>query len=95
MEKILTCFCFTDIHHQQAMLDYPTTLRKSFVQANELAVQEFGLADIAIMYRIILIGINPAPCPRKTFWISRINSIAAFSKAQKMEKCSMLPVTTI
>ncbi len=49
MEKILTAFCFTDIHNQQAMLDYPTTLRKSFVQANELAVQEFGLADIAII----------------------------------------------
>lgn len=49
MEKILTCFCFTDIHHQQAMLDYPTTVRKSLVQANELAVQEFGLADLVIM----------------------------------------------
>ena len=49
MEKILTCFCFTDIHHQQAMLDYPTTVRKSLLQANALATEEFGLADLAIM----------------------------------------------
>lgn len=49
MEKILTGFCFTDIHNQQSMLDYPATLRKSLVQANELAVSEFGLADIALV----------------------------------------------
>ena len=49
MKKILTAFCFTDIHNQQAMLDYPTTIRKSLIQAKELAVEEFGLADIAII----------------------------------------------
>ncbi len=49
MGKILTCFCFTDVHNQQAMLDYPTTLRRSLIQAKELAVEEFGLADIAII----------------------------------------------
>lgn len=49
MEKILTGFCFTDIHNQQSMLDYPTTLRKSLIQAKELAIEEFGLADIAII----------------------------------------------
>jgi len=49
MKKILTGFCFTDIHNQQAMLDYPTTVRKSLVQANELAAEEFGLADVAIV----------------------------------------------
>ncbi len=49
MKKILTAFCFTDIHNQQAMLDYPTTIRKSLIQANELATEEFGLADIAIV----------------------------------------------
>ena len=31
------------------MLDYPTTIRKSLIQAKELAVEEFGLADIAII----------------------------------------------
>ena len=45
MEKILTGFCYTDIHNQQAMLDYPTTVRKSFVQAKDLAIEEFGLAE--------------------------------------------------
>ena len=40
MEKILTCFCFTDIHNQQVMLDYPTTVRKSLIQANELATPQ-------------------------------------------------------
>ncbi len=49
MEKILTGFCFTDIHNQQSMLDYPTTLRQTFIKAKELAVEEFGLADIAII----------------------------------------------
>lgn len=49
MEKILTAFCFTDIHNQQSMLDYPTTLRKSLIQAKDLAMEEFGLADIALV----------------------------------------------
>ena len=49
MEKILTCFCFTDIHNQQSMLDYPTTLRKSLVRAKDMAVEEFGFADIALV----------------------------------------------
>lgn len=49
MDKILTGFCFTDIHNQQAMLDYPTTVRKSLVEAKRLAIAEFGLADIAII----------------------------------------------
>lgn len=49
MKKLLTGFCFTDIHNQQAMLDYPTTVRKSLIQATELASEEFGLADVAIV----------------------------------------------
>lgn len=49
MEKILTGFCFTDIHNQQAMLDYPTTIRRSLIQAKDLSTAEFGLADIAIV----------------------------------------------
>ncbi len=49
MEKILTGFCFTDIHNQQAMLDYPTTVRKSLIQAKDLSVEEFGMADIALV----------------------------------------------
>jgi hypothetical protein len=31
------------------MLDYPTTLRKSVIQAKDLATKEFGLADVAIV----------------------------------------------
>ena len=49
MEKILTGFGFTDVHNQQSMLDYPTTLRASLTQAVALATEEFGLADIALM----------------------------------------------
>ena len=49
MEKILTAFCYTDVHNMQAMLDYPTTVRSSLVQAADLATAEFGLADLAIM----------------------------------------------
>ena len=49
MKKILTAFCFTDIHNQQAMLDYPTTIRSSLVQAKDLAMEEFGVADIALV----------------------------------------------
>ena len=49
MKKILTAFCYTDIHNQQSMLDYPTTIRKSLVQATELAEAEYGKADMAIV----------------------------------------------
>lgn len=49
MKKRLTGFCFTDIHNQQSMLDYPTTVRGSLIQANKLAAEEFGPADIAIV----------------------------------------------
>ena len=49
MKKILTCFCYTDIHNQQAMLDYPTRLRKSLITAKELALEEFGKADVALV----------------------------------------------
>ncbi len=49
MDKILTAFCFTDIHNQQAMLDYPATVRKSLILAKELAAEEFGLADLALI----------------------------------------------
>lgn len=49
MKKILTGFCFTDIHNQQSMLDYPTKLRTSLIKAKELAMEEFGCADIAIV----------------------------------------------
>lgn len=49
MEKLLTSFCFTDIHNQQSMLDYPTTLRRSLLQAKELAMAEFGTADVALV----------------------------------------------
>lgn len=48
-KPILTAFCFTDIHVQQSMLDYPVTLRKSFLIAAENAVKEFGKADITVM----------------------------------------------
>lgn len=34
--------CYTDIHNQQAMLNYPTVLRKSAVIAAENTVAEFG-----------------------------------------------------
>ena len=44
MEKpVLTAFCFTDIHDQQAMLDYPTVLRKSYLTAAENAVLPYVL----------------------------------------------------
>lgn len=47
-EKCFKIFCYTDIHNQQAMLDYPTTVRKSAYQAVDLAVKEFGKADLGI-----------------------------------------------
>lgn len=48
MEKSFKVFCYTDIHNQQAMLDYPTTLRTSAVIAAKKAVEEFGKADLGI-----------------------------------------------
>ena len=49
MKKLLTAFCFTDIHNQQSMLDYPTTVRASLVRAKTLAEEEFGKADLALV----------------------------------------------
>lgn len=49
MKKLLTAVCFTDMHNQQSMLDHPTTLRGSVALAKELAVREFGLADVAVV----------------------------------------------
>ncbi len=49
MKKRLTAFCFTDMHNQQSMLDYPTTLRRSLVLAKDQATAEFGLSDLAIV----------------------------------------------
>ena len=37
--------CYTDIHNQQVMLNYPTTLRNSAVIAAEKTLEEFAKAD--------------------------------------------------
>ena len=57
-ERQLLCFCYTDIHNQQAMLDYPTTGRRSLILATELARDEFGLADMAIVGIIDTLEVN-------------------------------------
>lgn len=49
MEKLLTCFCYTDVHNMQSMLDYPTTVRKSLIDGCDLAVKEFGVSDVTLM----------------------------------------------
>lgn len=49
MNKKLTAFCFTDIHNQASMLDYPTSLRSSLITACENAVKDYGKADLAIV----------------------------------------------
>ena len=41
--------CYTDIHNQQAMLNYPTVLRKSAVIAAENTVAEFGKTDLYVI----------------------------------------------
>lgn len=40
--------CYTDIHNQQAMLNYPTVLRKSAVIAAENTVAEFGETELYV-----------------------------------------------
>ena len=47
--KKMTVFGFTDIHNQQAMLDFPTTLRKSARIAAADAEAEFGKADLTLI----------------------------------------------
>lgn len=81
MEKRLTCFCFTDIHNQQSMLDYPVTLRKSLIQAKELAIDEFGLADVAIVG-----GDNVSDYPywNRSCWLPKENFL---DLKQKMHHC--------
>lgn len=77
MEKILTGFCFTDIHNQQAMLDYPTTVRGSLIKAKELAIEEFGLADVAIVG-----GDNVSDYPHweRSCWLPKKNFLDLKSK---------------
>lgn len=41
--------CYTDIHNQQTMLNYPTVLRKSAVIAAENTVAEFGKTDLYVI----------------------------------------------
>lgn len=41
--------CYTDIHNQQVMLNYPTVLRKSAILAAENTVKEFGKTDLSII----------------------------------------------
>ena len=41
--------CYTDIHNQQIMLNYPTVLRKSAVIAAENTLKEFGKTDLSII----------------------------------------------
>ena len=81
MKKILTAFCFTDIHNQQSMLDYPTTLRTSLVQAKDLAMTEFGQADIALVG-----GDNVSDYPHwnKSCWLPKKNFL---DLKQKMHAC--------
>jgi len=81
MEKILTAFCFTDIHNQQAMLDYPTTIRRSLIQAKTLAMEEFGQADVALVG-----GDNVSDYPywNKSCWLPKKNFL---DLKAKMHKC--------
>lgn len=41
--------CYTDIHNQQVMLNYPTVLRRSAVVAADNTLEEFGKVDLAIV----------------------------------------------
>ena len=41
--------CYTDIHNQQIMLNYPTVLRKSAIIAAENTLKDFGKADLSII----------------------------------------------
>lgn len=81
MEKLLTAFCYTDIHNQQAMLDYPATVRTSLVRAAEQAVEEFGQADIALVG-----GDNVSDYPHwnKSCWLPKKNFL---DLKQKMHAC--------
>ncbi|MBQ8907870.1 MAG: hypothetical protein IJY71_04720 [Clostridia bacterium] len=48
MAKKLTVFGFTDVHSQQAQLDYPTRVRRSAYLAVEDALAAFGPADLSL-----------------------------------------------
>ena len=49
MKSKFKCICLTDVHNQQSMLDYPTTLRESMIKAVEYGVEEFGKFNLAIV----------------------------------------------
>ena len=80
MEKILTAFCFTDIHNQQAMLDYPATVRRSLVLATELAREEFGLADLA---QYLVFEVNP---DRVVFRIRNTGEYEGYHRDDKLKE---------
>lgn len=81
MKKRMTCFCFTDIHNQAAMLDLPTTLRASCVTAVAEARREFGLADLALVG-----GDNVSDYPywNRSGWLPRKNFLDI---KEKMTAC--------
>ena len=79
-KKLLTVFCFTDIHNQQSMLDYPTVLRSSAVTAAEDALAEFGMADLS------LIGgdnVSDYPYWNKSCWLPKKNFLDIKDKLVK------------
>ena len=41
--------CYTDIHNQQIMLNYPAVLRRSAIIAAENTLKEFGKTDLSII----------------------------------------------
>ena len=49
MKSKFKCLCLTDVHNQQSMLDYPTTLRDSFIKAVDLGLEEFGQFNLTVV----------------------------------------------
>lgn len=79
--KKMTVFGFTDIHNQQAMLDFPTTLRKSARIAADDAEAEFGKADLT------LIGgdnVSDYPYWNRSCWLPKKNFLDI---KEKMVRC--------
>lgn len=53
--------CYTDIHNQQVMLNYPTVLRKSAIIAAENTLKEFGKAEIKMYILLTAIRFSLTP----------------------------------
>ena len=88
--KKITVFGFTDIHSQQAQLDYPTKVRRSAYLAVEDALSAFGRADLTLCGGDLLSDYphweRSCGLPKKNFLDIKEKYVRCFAPSAKGER---------